>query len=108
LCVTATASAAEASTILLSPVLFLVLQSTIISTLRTVIVPLTAATAIVTTFNTISLQLLGETGFDKSVSLGSGLYCCGDHRGTATLNGALETGIRAADAVLNALMKPIE
>jgi predicted NAD/FAD-dependent oxidoreductase len=55
-----------------------------------------------------SLQFLGETGFDKSVSLGSGLYCCGDHRGTATLNGALETGIRAADAVLNALMKPIE
>ena len=36
----------------------------------------------------------------KSIELESGVYCCGDHRGTATLNGAIESGFRTAEAIL--------
>ena len=43
--------------------------------------------------------------FDLLISLlfsqvASGVYLCGDHRGTATLNGALESGRRAAKQAL--------
>jgi predicted NAD/FAD-dependent oxidoreductase len=50
-------------------------------------------------------SVAGATGFDRAVALGDGLYCCGDHRATATLNGALASGSRAADAVMAAFMQ---
>lgn len=37
------------------------------------------------------------TDFDRAVSLGRGLFVAGDHRGAATLEGALAVGVRAAD-----------
>ncbi|KAG1672459.1 hypothetical protein FOA52_013245 [Chlamydomonas sp. UWO 241] len=40
------------------------------------------------------------TDFTRPVSLGSGLYVCGDHRDSATLDGAFVSGRRAADALL--------
>lgn len=33
-------------------------------------------------------------------SVGSGIFLCGDHCTAATLEGALQSGLRAADAVL--------
>jgi predicted NAD/FAD-dependent oxidoreductase len=36
----------------------------------------------------------------RNVRLGDGLYVCGDHRDTSSLQGALASGIRAARAVL--------
>ncbi|WP_062356773.1 NAD(P)/FAD-dependent oxidoreductase [Herbidospora yilanensis] len=39
----------------------------------------------------------------RRVSLGEGLYVCGDHRDTGSIQGALVSGRRAADAVLNDL-----
>jgi hypothetical protein len=45
-------------------------------------------------------QSLGHGGVGMSpVQLQPGLYVCGDHRGTASLNGAMLSGRRAADAV---------
>jgi len=41
------------------------------------------------------------TNFERSVDLGGGLYVCGDHREAATLEGALRSGKRAAEAILN-------
>lgn len=38
--------------------------------------------------------------FDRSPRLTAGLYCCGDHREHPSLNGALASGRRAAEAVL--------
>ena len=38
----------------------------------------------------------------SSVVLAPGMFQCGDHVGTATLNGAIDSGIRAADAVVKA------
>ena len=40
------------------------------------------------------------TNLERPVSLGNSLYVCGDHREAATLEGALRSGLRAADAVL--------
>ncbi|KAL4854581.1 4-substituted benzoates-glutamate ligase [Chlorella vulgaris] len=40
------------------------------------------------------------TNLFRPVSLGSGLYVCGDHRYSATLDGALRSGREAAQAVL--------
>lgn len=40
------------------------------------------------------------TNFRRPVALGDGLFVCGDHRDSATFEGALESGKRAADAVL--------
>lgn len=40
------------------------------------------------------------TDLSRPVSLGGGLYVCGDHRHTATLDGALLSGRLAAEAVL--------
>lgn len=40
------------------------------------------------------------TNLSRPVSLGGGLYVCGDHRTTATLDGALKSGRQAAEAVL--------
>ena len=37
------------------------------------------------------------TDFRRAVALGRGLFVAGDHRGAATLEGALEVGVRAAD-----------
>lgn len=34
--------------------------------------------------------------------LSDGLYMCGDHVGTATLNGAIESGIRVGERILAA------
>ena len=45
------------------------------------------------------------TNFNRPVSLGSGLYVCGDHRDSATLDGAFKSGRRAAEA-LEAAYKP--
>jgi len=41
------------------------------------------------------------TNFSRPVSLGSGLYVCGDHRDAATLDGAFVSGRRAADALVD-------
>jgi len=40
------------------------------------------------------------TNFSRPVSLGEGLYVCGDHRDSATLDGALFSGRQAAEALL--------
>lgn len=45
------------------------------------------------------------TDLSRPVRLGSGLYVCGDHRTTATLDGALKSGRLAAEAVLADLCK---
>jgi predicted NAD/FAD-dependent oxidoreductase len=42
---------------------------------------------------------VGEFGVE-SVRLAEGLYACGDHREHPSLNGALASGRRAAEAVL--------
>jgi predicted NAD/FAD-dependent oxidoreductase len=39
----------------------------------------------------------------RPVRLQSGLYVCGDHRDDASINGALRSGRRAAEAVLEQL-----
>lgn len=43
-----------------------------------------------------------STDLLRSVSLGDGLYVCGDHREAATLDGAMRSGRRAAEALLAA------
>lgn len=43
------------------------------------------------------------TNFERPVTLGDGLFVCGDHRDAATFNGALVSGRRAAEAVITAL-----
>ena len=40
------------------------------------------------------------TDFQRPVRLSQGLYVCGDHRDSATLDGALKSGRRAAEAIL--------
>lgn len=40
------------------------------------------------------------TNFKRAVSLGGGLYVCGDHRDSATFDDALRSGRRAAEALL--------
>jgi hypothetical protein len=40
------------------------------------------------------------TNFSRPVSLGAGLYVCGDHRDSATFDAALKSGRRAAEALL--------
>lgn len=40
------------------------------------------------------------TDLVRSVQLGGRLYVCGDHRDTATLDGALKSGRRAAEALI--------
>ena len=46
-------------------------------------------------------QRIGEGGVqDRGVRLRRGLYVCGDHRRHASIQGALESGRRAAEAVL--------
>lgn len=40
------------------------------------------------------------TNFRRPVELGGGLFVCGDHRDSATFEGALVSGRRAAEAVL--------
>lgn len=39
----------------------------------------------------------------RTASLEDGVFICGDHRGTATLNGAIESGRRAAKSVIDYL-----
>ncbi len=39
----------------------------------------------------------------RPVALGDGLFVCGDHRDNASINGALESGRRAAEAVVSSL-----
>lgn len=51
------------------------------------------------------LQQAPPTDLSRPVRLGSGLYVCGDHRTTATLDGALKSGRLAAEAVLADLGK---
>jgi hypothetical protein len=45
-----------------------------------------------------------DPGFSpkQRVTLGEGLYVCGDHRDTASIQGALFSGRRCAEAVLGA------
>lgn len=40
------------------------------------------------------------TALEREVDLGGGLFVCGDHRNTATFDGALLSGRRAAEALL--------
>jgi predicted NAD/FAD-dependent oxidoreductase len=40
------------------------------------------------------------TNFKRAVSLGSGLFVCGDHRDSATFDAALASGRRAAEALI--------
>jgi predicted NAD/FAD-dependent oxidoreductase len=40
------------------------------------------------------------TDLQQKAALGEGLYVCGDHRTAATLQGAIESGLAAAAAVL--------
>jgi phytoene dehydrogenase-like protein len=42
---------------------------------------------------------------ERPVDLGDGLFVCGDHRDTATMNGAMASGWRAAQAVAQSLAK---
>mmetsp|Transcript_30975 Transcript_30975/g.68650 ORF Transcript_30975/g.68650 Transcript_30975/m.68650 type:complete len:484 (-) Transcript_30975:553-2004(-) len=42
------------------------------------------------------------TNFTRPVALGAGLFVCGDHRDSATLDGAIKSGRRAAEAVISA------
>ncbi len=44
--------------------------------------------------------------FRREVRLEPGLYVCGDHRDSASIQGALVSGRRAADAVLADLRTP--
>ena len=37
----------------------------------------------------------------RPVQLGGRLYVCGDHRDTATLDGAIKSGRRAAEALIS-------
>jgi hypothetical protein len=39
----------------------------------------------------------------QPVALGQGLFVCGDHRDTASIQGALFSGRRSAEAVLSSL-----
>lgn len=39
------------------------------------------------------------TDFRRPVDLGNGVYVCGDHRDSATLDGAFKSGRRAAEAL---------
>ena len=39
------------------------------------------------------------TNFSRAVALGGGLYVCGDHRDSATFDGAIKSGRRAAEAI---------
>lgn len=41
-----------------------------------------------------------RTAFEKGPEVRPGLLCCGDHMGTATLNGAMDSGRRAAESIL--------
>lgn len=41
------------------------------------------------------------TNFLRPVALGGGLFVCGDHRDSATLDGAIKSGRRAAEALLS-------
>ena len=41
------------------------------------------------------------TDLVRPVQLGGRLYVCGDHRDTATLDGALKSGRRAAEALIS-------
>ena len=43
----------------------------------------------------------------RPVALGDGLFVAGDHRDTASIQGALVSGRRAADAVLGSLGLPV-
>lgn len=43
--------------------------------------------------------------FDQNVSVGDGVFVCGDHRDTPTVNGAIHSGRRAATAALSYLNK---
>jgi hypothetical protein len=42
------------------------------------------------------------TDLSRPVRLSEGLFVCGDHRDSATLDGALKSGRRAAEAILAA------
>jgi predicted NAD/FAD-dependent oxidoreductase len=42
----------------------------------------------------------------RPVALGDGVFVCGDHRDTPSIQGAMASGARAARAVLGALRPP--
>lgn len=48
-------------------------------------------------------QVPPNESFDKNPEIEPGLFVCGDHRNTPTVNGAIASGLRAADAVLKTL-----
>ena len=45
-------------------------------------------------------------GPKQPVSLGDGLFVCGDHRDTASIQGALFSGRRCGEAVASSLVSP--
>jgi predicted NAD/FAD-dependent oxidoreductase len=57
-----------------------------------------------TTVTVIGAQPAALPPFDlrRTVELGGGLYVCGDHRDTPSIQGAMASGARAARAVLRA------
>lgn len=49
----------------------------------------------------VSLTATAPNAIDSSTTRKlRGLYMCGDHVGTATLNGAIESGIRVGESIL--------
>ena len=45
------------------------------------------------------------TNFNKPVSLGHGVFVCGDHRGASTLDSAIQSGRSAASALIASVSK---
>ena len=50
--------------------------------------------------NAVPVQTAGTlTELEKPVKLSDGLFCCGDHQGIASIEGAIRSGVRAAAAI---------
>ena len=47
----------------------------------------------------------GRVSFEKQPEVAERVYCCGDHRSTATLNGAFESGANTAAVILKSSLK---
>ena len=58
--------------------------------------------------NSLSCLQAPPTNLARAVQLGGRLYVAGDHRDTATLDGALKSGRRAAEALLVSRFKSCE
>jgi phytoene dehydrogenase-like protein len=52
-------------------------------------------------------QPLDQTESDRGVRLREGVYLCGDHRENSSINGAMVSGFRAAQAILEDERRPV-